>query len=42
MHQRPVFWSKVWAAGLALARFLFSEPALCEGMSVRESEVELL
>ena len=33
---RPVFWSKIWAAGLALSRFLFAEPVLCEGARVLE------
>ena len=33
---QPVYWSKVWPAGLALSRFVLTKPAMCAGKSVLE------
>ena len=33
---RPVYWSKVWPAGLALGRHLLAAPEMCAGKAVLE------
>ena len=36
LESRPIFWSRVWPAGVALARFLLEEPKLVRGRTVLE------
>lgn len=36
LEASPIFWSRLWPAGLALGRYLLSEPALIAGKTVLE------
>ena len=36
IEERPVFWSRVWPAGLAMGKFMMTEPRLVAGKTVME------